>query len=203
MRLALQRSLGIARRISRFSPPAPPKPQMRRSVCSSRAMQLRCVARCEDPPNAHRARAPAHSVLLPRLLLQASGCFGPHVLSKQHRDILRRPTPRERSAEVPQTAPAKASPSFEASRRRRVSAAISRRDRSSDHRLLRLCSVRVLRFLHILGSRAGRIGMRPCPGQLSALDNQVFLANRTAAQPAFQDLPHAGGIARLGREGGP
>ena len=50
-----------------------------------------------------------------------------------------------------------------------------------------------------LESRLQALGLlRPGPGELAASDNQVFLADGTPLEPAFQNLAHAGCITRLG-----
>ncbi len=41
------------------------------------------------------------------------------------------------------------------------------------------------------------VGMRAGAGELAAIDNQIFLADWLAFEPAFQNLPRARGIARL------
>ena len=42
--------------------------------------------------------------------------------------------------------------------------------------------------------------MRAGAGELAAVDDQVLLADRLALEAAFEDLPRAGGVARLRRE---
>ncbi len=58
------------------------------------------------------------------------------------------------------------------------------------------------RFVRAAGRIAGAVGMRPRPGQLAAVNDQVLFANRAALEPAFQDLAGPGGVSRLCRQTG-
>ena len=54
------------------------------------------------------------------------------------------------------------------------------------------------RFLGAAGHVARAVRMRPGPGEVATGDDQVFLADGTTLEPAFQNLAHAGCIACLG-----
>src|SRR5262245_39775148 len=54
-------------------------------------------------------------------------------------------------------------------------------------------------FFRSAGDVAGAVGMSPRAGQLPAIDNPVFRADRSAIEPALQDLaspPHNGPAPR-------
>src|SRR5437773_836372 len=56
------------------------------------------------------------------------------------------------------------------------------------------------RLLGAAGGVAGAVGMGPGSGELAAVDDQVFLADRPLLEPAFDNLAGAGGVARLRRQ---
>src|SRR5882672_10655671 len=62
-------------------------------------------------------------------------------------------------------------------------------------RRLELC-----RRFRAAGRIAGAVGMGPGASELAAVDDEIFVANRASFEPAFEDLPRAGGITRLGRK---
>ena len=54
-------------------------------------------------------------------------------------------------------------------------------------------------FLRATSGVARAVRMRTHPNQLAALNDQVLIADRTAAEPALQDFAHSRGVARLCR----
>jgi hypothetical protein len=51
-----------------------------------------------------------------------------------------------------------------------------------------------------LSGRADAVGMCISAGQAPAIDNWIFLADRAAVEPAFEDFAGPGGVARLRRQ---
>lgn len=52
-------------------------------------------------------------------------------------------------------------------------------------------------FIRTFGGVAGAVGVGTCAGELSAVDNQVFLAYWLPCEPALQNFARACRIARL------
>ena len=57
----------------------------------------------------------------------------------------------------------------------------------------------VTRLLRAVGGVAFAVAVRPSAGEASTLHDQIFFADRTAFEEAFQYLANPGRIARLGR----
>src|SRR6185436_20968370 len=55
-------------------------------------------------------------------------------------------------------------------------------------------------FFRALGGIALAVAVRPNAGEMTALDDQIFVADRPSFEEAFEDLARARGIARLGRQ---
>src|SRR3546814_8204986 len=75
------------------------------------------------------------------------------------------------------------------------------RDRAARMPPGRVGSGRFAEFGRFLGSArcvAACVAARARAGELAAVDDQIFVANRAALEIAFQDLARAGRITRLG-----
>src|SRR6266496_6835342 len=66
----------------------------------------------------------------------------------------------------------------------------------------RLAILEACCFVEAAGGVAGAVGVRAGARERAAIDDQVFLADRTTSKPAFQDLAHAGRVAGLREQGG-
>ena len=56
------------------------------------------------------------------------------------------------------------------------------------------------RFLRPAGGVACAVAVRAGAGEMAALDDQIFVADRPAFEEAFEDLARARGVARLRRQ---
>ena len=58
------------------------------------------------------------------------------------------------------------------------------------------------RFFRTAGCVARAVRMRTDASEFACVDDEIFIADRTIVEPAFENLPHSGCIARLRRQAG-